>query len=267
LKGWVTILLPRSKQDNPLGRLYAFHHSRRFLWLRNKLGKLPLKTISILELGCGDARSVDYIPLPIVKYIGLDAGMKSGVTNGKAQGLEAARERYGDRQGFYFLLSARPDDLAGIEGKFDVAIVLETFEYLGTANLEAYISSLAEKLQPHGVLLATMPNEKGVPLLAKALGARISGIPRSRYTALEFVNAVLGRMNHVPRNERGRKGFDYAAVVEIIRRHFQWVRLESIFASHLPLAFSPTIGLIATHAQLAPPAAGGKSCGGLILNH
>jgi hypothetical protein len=242
------------EQKNLLRRLYDFHHSRRFLWLRDKIAGLRSNSVSILELGCGDARSLDYVPLPVERYVGLDAAMMSGTINGKAYGLEAARQRFADRKGFRFLLSTHPRDVAAVQEKFDVALVMETFEYLGTANLEAYISALAGKLHPHGLLLATMPNEKGLPLLVKTLGAKLSGIPRSRFTASEFMNALLGRMDQVPRMERGRKGFDYLVVVALVQLYFRHVHLESTFSRNLPLPFSPTIGLIASQQtiDLAP---------------
>jgi len=37
-----------------------------------------------------------------------------------------------------------------------------------------------------------MPNEKGIPLLMKALAAKLTGIRRSEYTAMQFVHALMG---------------------------------------------------------------------------
>jgi SAM-dependent methyltransferase len=233
--------------NNPWKRLYALHHARRFRWLSDQIAGLEKDRVSILELGCGDARSLDHIPVPIDRYVGFDAGMGSGSIDGKTCGLEAARQRFAHHKNVRLQQSAHPSDVAALQEKFDVAIVMETFEYLGTANLEAYVSILANSLQPDGILLATMPNEKGLPLLIKALGAKLSGIPRSQFTATEFLNALLGRIERVSRVERGRKGFDYEMIAHLVGRKFRYVHLESIVSLNLPLAFSPNIGLIASH--------------------
>jgi hypothetical protein len=227
--------------------LYAFHHTHRFEWLRRKITSLPKESISVLEVGCADARSLDYVPVHVNRYYGLDAGWRSGVRDGQAYGLEAAKRRFTDRKTFTFRQSVHYSDLQSIHGKFDVEIVLETFEYLEVRQLESYIRLLAEKLERQGNLFSTMPNEKGLPLLVKAIGARLSGVPRSEYTRVQFFNAVLGRLDRVPRSERGRRGFDYEAVADLVRRYFPYVRLEPVGALGLPRALSPNIGLIASH--------------------
>lgn len=242
---------PRSKGSSRLGffkALYTFHHAHRFEWLRRKLSSLPKESISVLELGCADARSLDYVPRHVNRYYGLDAGWRSGVRDGQAFGLEAAKRRFADRKAFTFRQSTHHSDLGVIQGKFDVEIVLETFEYLEVRQLESYIELLARKLENGGNLLSTMPNEKGLPLLVKALGARLSGVPRSEYTSAEFFNALLGRLDRVPRCERGRKGFDYEKVANIARKYFPFVHLEPVGGGGLlPRTLSPNIGLIASH--------------------
>jgi hypothetical protein len=244
-----------------INRLYAFHHSRRFEWLRRKIAAAGKRYVSILELGCNDATSLDYVPVPVRSYLGFDAGWRSGWRNGTAFGLEAARQRYALVQNVEFRYSGHYMDLASVTEKFDFGLVLETFEYLETPQLEFYISALSEKVRDDGYILSTMPNEKGIPLLVKHFGSRLSGVQRSQYTLPELANAFLGRMNHVPRAERGRKGFDYQRIADLIRLHFRYVRLEPVGISFLPCALSPNIGLVASRCPLpselspaAPPA-------------
>lgn len=246
-------------QNNLLARLYSFHHAQRFLWLKSQIAQLRRNRVSIIELGCGNARSLDYIPTVVDRYLGFDAGMRSGTVNGKPVGFQAALERFAHDKTVSLQRSVHPSDLHAVQEKFDLAIVMETFEYLGTTNLESYVSAIADKLHLDGVLLATMPNERGLPLLTKTVGAKLSGIGRSTYTAAEFLNAVLGRMAHVPRMERGRKGFDYRAIARLVQRHFRYVRLVSIASLRLPLAFSPNIGLIASQRPVHPPRSQQKS--------
>jgi hypothetical protein len=225
--------------------LYNFHHTRRFRWLASKTRAISKKKISVLELGCNDARSIGYIPVPIERYVGFDAGWRSGMREGRAYGLEAARKRYRGLSQFEFHRSERCEDLERLEGGFDVAIVLETFEYLRPSELERYVSVLSEKLNDTGCIYSTMPNEKGVPLLVKVLGSTLSRVPRSEYTPSQLFNGLLGRMHKVPRAPFGRKGFDYSTVAQIARRHFSQVQLESIEPGFAPLSLSLNVGLVA----------------------
>jgi Methyltransferase domain len=231
-----------------LGKLYAAHHARRFQWLREKTAAIEKPSVSVIELGCAEAVSLDYVSIPIRRYCGFDAGWQSGIRQGTPYGLEAARRRLSQLRNFSVQQSNDPADLVKIAEQFDMAIVMETFEYLPTAKLESYVSALAEKLGSEGLLLATMPNEKGLPLLCKAMAARVFRVRRSAYTAAEFVNAALGRLNRVPRAERGRKGFDYAALVTLVRRYFRHVRVESIGPVRVPVRLGLNVGMIASQS-------------------
>jgi len=227
--------------------LYAYHHSRRFAWLRDKIRSIGKESVSIIELGCHDARSLAYVPVHVHRYLGFDACWKSGWKDGKPYGLEAARFRFKDRDRFEFLQSEQHDDLLAVSETFDIAIVCETFEYLNHDELEAYVGALAAKLNGNGCLLATMPNEKGLPLLLKVAGSRLSGVSRSDYTRTQFWNALRGRLDRVPRALRGRRGFDYARMARLVGHHFPNVQLESITSSSLPLWASLNIGLVAAN--------------------
>jgi Protein of unknown function (DUF5818) len=233
-----------------LKKLYSFHHVQRFEWLRKKIASLEKQNVAVLELGCADARSLEYVPAHVDRYLGFDAGWRSGWQNGKACGLEAARERYGRRNNFRFVQSVSYTDIQRVPERFDLGIVMETFEYLDTQQLESYIATLAEKIEVSGCVLATMPNEKGFPLLVKAIGSKLSGVRRSEYTFSQFLNALAGRLDRVPRAERGRKGFDYGQIAALAARHFRYVHLEAVGSPGLPTFLSPNIGLIASHQPI-----------------
>lgn len=239
----------RSRKLRFLGSLYAFHHKRRFEWLRQKIRSLGKRDLTILEIGCNDARSLDYIPVPIKRYVGLDAGWRSGWKKGKAYGLDAAQLRFRNERRFEFLRSESHKDVLQVRGTFDVAVLLETFEYLEPSELESYVSVIARKLNDRGCVLSTMPNEKGLPLLIKSLGSLLSGVRRSDYTASQFFSALIGRMDRVPRARRGRRGFDYSAMADLVRRSFPKVRLEAVEPSNLPLWLSLNIGMVASKAE------------------
>jgi hypothetical protein len=251
------IASPSPARDNSIRscfrRLYSFHHTRRFEWLRNKIASLGKRELSILELGCNDARSLNYVPAQVTRYVGLDAGWQSGWRNGKAFGLEAARHRFRHYPHIEFRQADHCRDLEEVRGKFDLAIVLETFEYLDPSRAEGYISAISRKLKEDGSILSTMPNEKGIPLLVKALGSRLSGVPRSGYTAKQFCNAVIGRLEKVPRATRGRRGFDYAKTAQLVSRYLPHMHLESIEPSHAPLWLSLNVGLAASRTAIPAP--------------
>ena len=233
-----------------LGWLYTKHHACRFEWMRAKIPSLGKQNLSIIELGCNDARSLTYIPVSVSRYLGFDAGWQSGWKDGSPFGFEAARTCLLNDPTVEVRKSTSPRDIEALDEQFDLALVLETFEYLEPASLDSYVAAIARKVRPDGCLLSTMPNEKGFPLLVKALGSKISGIPRSQYTARQFCDAVLGRLDRVPRAPRGRKGFDYAVIVRLLKRHFAFLRLESVGLMNLPLHLSANIGIVASKAPL-----------------
>jgi hypothetical protein len=235
----------RTRKMRFLSRLYAFHHTRRFEWLKSKIASLGKRDLAILEIGCNDARSLDYVPVPVKRYVGLDAGWRSGWRDGKAYGLDAARLRFQNSPRFEFHRSEQHEDVERVQGTFDLAIALETFEYLVPGEVESYVSVISRKLNDGGCILSTMPNEKGLPLILKSLGSRLSGVPRSEYTPRQFWNAVLGKMDNVPRAIRGRRGFDYAAMAKLVGRYFPHTHLEPVEPAKLPLWLSLNIGMLA----------------------
>jgi hypothetical protein len=225
--------------------LYSTHHARRFAWLKERIASLPARSISVIEIGCHDARSLDYLPVHVHRYVGLDAGWQSGWKDGIPFGLEAARFKVRHHDNHEIRSCTSPEDIENVEGEFDVAIALETFEYLVPSSLQSYIAALARKVCRNGFILSTMPNEKGIPLLFKTIGSKISRVPRSKYSVSQFCNALLGRMNRVPRAPRGRKGFDYDQIVRLLRQYFPSLRVEPVGGfRNLPVSLSLNVGIV-----------------------
>jgi hypothetical protein len=231
---------------------YARHHARRFEWMREQIASRHKQSISIIELGCYDARSLSYVPVNVHRYMGLDAGWQSGWNGETPFGLEAGLIRLKDNESFEARKSNSPQDIEQIKETFDIALVLETFEYLDPPALEPYIAALAEKVSDSGCLLTTMPNEKGLPLLAKALGAKLAGIRRSEYTATEFAHAVLGQLDRVPRGIHGRKGFDYGHIARLLAKYFPVLELQGVGLMKLPSHLSTNIGIVASKRPVVP---------------
>jgi hypothetical protein len=223
--------------------LYGSHHRARFAWLGRKLQSLGLQHASILELGCFDGKSIEYVPMDIQRYVGFDAGWESGVRDGVPHGIDAARQRYANDERFTFHLSRDPRDVREVPGTVDVGICLETLEHIEPDLVDAYLAALAAKVT--NTLLITVPNEKGLALLVKSAGRLALGVKGSGsgYTAPEFLNALLGRMHRVPRNQH--KGFDYAQLVRSLRAHFSSVTVEGVRCRWLPKPLQLTIGIVA----------------------
>ncbi len=220
--------------------VYGRHHRGRFEWLRKKFQTLAgAGEISVLEVGCHDGRSLSYIPRRVERYAGFDAGWGGG--------LERGRQKFAAEKNYTFTESTHPRDVAGLTEKFDFIICMETLEHLDTPVVEGYLQAFAGRL--NGCLLITVPNEKGLPFLVKAIGARVLNIERYYpYTGAEFFWAVLGRLDRVRRNEH--KGFDYANLVRLIQQHFKHVSVEGISPLPLPPALSLTIGIVATQKPI-----------------
>ena len=220
--------------------VYACHHLGRFEWLRRKFDALAGDAeISVLEVGCHDGRALSSIPRRVRRYAGFDAGWGGG--------LERGRRKFAAEKYYSFTESTQPRDVASLAEQFDFIVCMETLEHLDQPVVEGYIQAFASKLT--GYLLVTVPNEKGLPFLVKATGARVLNIERYYpYTTAEFFWAVLGRLQHVRRIEH--KGFDYARLVGLIRQHFAHVRVEGISPLRLPPSLSLTIGIVASHQPI-----------------
>lgn len=226
--------------------LYGSHHRARFDWLRRKLQSLGDQPRTFLELGCYDGQSIDYIPQPVQRYVGIDAGWESGINSGNPVGIDAAVARYARDGRFAFIRTADPLALDAVEGTFDVGICLETIEHLTPALVPTYIELLASKV--HGTLLVSVPNEKGLPFLAKSVGAIVLGVKRGiHYRPIEFLHAALGNMSRVERNEH--KGFDWGGVVRELRRRFINVSVEGIGAGLVMPSLYLTVGIVAQHSS------------------
>jgi len=220
--------------------IYARHHLGRFEWLRRKFKALADQPeISVLEVGCHDGRALSYIPRRVWRYAGFDAGWGGG--------LERGRQRFAKEPDYSFTESTDPRNVENLTEKFDFIICMETLEHLDAPAVEQYLQAFAGKLS--GYLLVTVPNEKGIPLLVKEIGARVLGIDRVyTYTAGELFWVVLGRTDRVPRSEH--KGFDYARLVKLIGKHFKFVSVEGISPLRLPPSLSLTIGIIAAQKPI-----------------
>lgn len=212
--------------------LRARLHFARFHWLRAKLLDLAPDARDAVELGCSDAKVLDFFPRPPARFVGYDANW--------GQGLDRARERWAANPEFEFRECTHPGDVR-LGECFEVAISMETLEHVPPDALDGYLARLRELTR--GYLFVTVPNEKGIVFALKHLVKVARRWSPEPYTPREFVAATFGRMSHVRRLEH--KGFDYAALRRALERHFEVLTVESIPVAWLPPWLSFTVGFVA----------------------
>jgi len=214
--------------------LRNYYHTSRYKWVSAQLADAGRSQLSIIEVGCFDGKLIEYVPVPIQKYVGIDANWENG--------LDIGRRRYGGRPEVE-LLEARTASL--IErypsNSFDVAVALETLEHIHDGLVNDYLAQLARVTRD--MLLVSVPNEMGPVFLAKYLAKKALYGGGEKYSAREVVAATFRTMSKVARDEH--KGFDYRQLCRQINRHFRVVKVLGVGGLGLPAALSPTVGIVA----------------------
>lgn len=222
-------------QGNLLRR--TIHYSR-FHWVAKEIKQRGLGNY-ILELGCFDGKVLDFLEKKPIYYLGLDANWENG--------LSMAKEKYKCRLELSFEECLNPSDmekfLKNTNRPFDTAICMETLEHIPAADIDQYLRLIASHLV--GYFFITVPNEKGALFVLKRLTKKILRMKdNEKYTFREFINAAIGRMDKVARNQH--KGFDYDSLIrDDLAKHFDIVKVQGIPFRYLPVQFSPTIGIVA----------------------
>jgi Methyltransferase domain len=210
------------------GGIRSYFHEMRYVWVAQRVKSLGLRTVSIVELGCYDGKTIEFVErfgVGVKRYLGLDANWEGG--------LDLGRAKWRHRSGVELRNCQSPGDIP--EGSFDVAICLETLEHLPSGDVPAYIERLARASER---LLVSVPVERGVVFVAKYLvKAALHSRGAIRYTMSDWINSALSRMDRV--NRFDHRGFDERIVIEQIRQLF----------SRVDCAYLP--GLVPSHANFS----------------
>lgn len=216
------------------GGLRSRLHYARFDWFASEMKRRGCKGRRVLELGCFDGKLLRFLPTPPERYVGFDANWEGG--------LDIARQAWQDWPNVSFRAASRPEDMAlGQDEVFDVAVAMETLEHMPPRMVDGYLAAIASHLDGH--LFITVPNEKGLLFLMKWLAKKFMRGGTTAYSFMEVVNASLGRMQHVARNEH--KGFDYAELIQQVRKHFDVVAVSGHPLGFLPRFACFGIGIVA----------------------
>lgn len=214
-------------------------HFSRFYWLERQIKELNLAHLRIIELGCFDAKTVEYLPHEPQKYLGLDANWEGG--------LDKARAVY-KKFPFIELLYCRTPDCIPIPSEpYNVGVCMETLEHVTSDLLEPYLKKLS--LIVNGYVFLTVPVELGLMFLIKHGFKKLLGMSDHQFDRKEFLNCVLGRLDKVKRHEH--KGFDYRMFIDQVAKHFDVVRVSGVFPGLPFLSLNLTIGIVARTKALS----------------
>jgi hypothetical protein len=213
--------------------LRSWLHNARFHWLRATLARERIDASRVLELGCFDAKLLDWLPGKPRRYLGIDANWEKG--------LDLARARLKGDPDAALLEATSPAQLDLPAGAYTLGVCMETLEHVPPELVPGYLDALVHAVDGH--LLVTVPNEMGVVFAAKWLAKRVLYGEAEAYTPAEFGNAVLGRMDRVRRNEH--KGFDHRALLAQVAARADIVRVDAIPGRRLPTGLAFGVGIVA----------------------
>ncbi|HIK23177.1 MAG TPA: hypothetical protein IGQ16_05840 [Thermosynechococcus sp. M3746_W2019_013] len=229
------------------GYLRSYFHTRRYIWLKsnllNLLGKDKISSLAILEIGCGDLRTLEFTKINPKIYVGIDSNWENL--------LDQAKSKYRGLNNIILIEAKNPSkitqefNLFNNDFFFDVCISLETFEHLPKPILEEYVEFISKYL--NGLIFITVPIEFGPIFLIKHLVKRFKYKDDSetfKYKLSEIFFASIGITKKVKRIEGGHKGFDYRVLLEYLSSKFELIKVEGIPFNYLPAFMNFQVGMI-----------------------
>lgn len=216
------------------GGIRTFFHEGRFRWLNAEMKKLKLNSGSILELGCFDGKSINYLPFTAEKYVGYDANWEGG--------LDISKTLWKHKPEYKFEFCDSPALFNPSDEVFDYGIAMETLEHLPLASSDEFLEKIASSTKSYGFF--SIPNEQGFVFLIKYFIKKNFLQLTEPYTTRELIYALKNQPEKVERNEGSHKGFSYKAQIEQIQKYFDVVSVKGIPFVHLPLSCNFTIGIV-----------------------
>lgn len=213
--------------------IVKYLHESRFFWLKKLILTKRNSKLRIIELGCLDARILNYFPADSIDYYyGIDAGW-DGYT-------EKAIKKYKEAKKINFLISTQPNNIL-TETKADIAIAMQVFEYIPESQYSSYFKKFFDA-ECKDVFI-TVSNERGIFMLVKFLVKKLLGKNVASYTFKEMLYLMTGRMNNIKRKPGSMKGFDYKYLIDEISDYYKIEKIVGLPFPRLPLAFNFTIAI------------------------
>jgi hypothetical protein len=211
-------------------------HLARFAWLRKMVGNIsPDQPLRIIELGCFDGRSIDWLPCEPAFYDGFDANWEGG--------LEIGKRRFESNPKIHFHQCSNPSEIVPAEAGYDIGISLETVEHIPPEMLEGYLDVFFQSVKT--AVFFSVPNEIGIPFLSKYLAKKIiyRDSKDEPYSFSEVWAETFGQTRNVHRNEH--KGFNYHSFIDQLQNKFIIQAVTGVPYYWLPTSFSFTVGIVA----------------------
>ena len=211
-------------------------HIARYTWLCKKLKQYKCKADTILELGCFDGKTIEFLEHSPIQYDGYDANWEGG--------LDIGIKKWQGFSNYHLHLCKNLNDFKPQEDCFDISICQETLEHLPLSDLDTYLERLAKATKTYSFI--SVPNEKGIVFLAKHLIKILTQDKNQReeFSFLEVFHATMGNLKKVSRTETMHKGFDYAELKKKLQKHFIIVETNGLPLNMLPGSLNFTVGFV-----------------------
>ncbi len=211
-------------------------HVSRYIWLQKKIKQYNPAAESILELGCFDGKTIDFLAKPPLQYEGYDANWEGG--------LDLGKKKWKDFPHYHFKLCTKLADFQPAANSFDISVCQETAEHLPIEDMDTYMQRLANATKTYCFI--SVPNEKGIIFLLKHLTKKLTQEKKEQedVSLKELFYSTFGNLKKVKRNVKHHKGFDYSELKKDLQKHFDIVESNGLPFTSLPVSLNFTVGFV-----------------------
>jgi 2-polyprenyl-6-hydroxyphenyl methylase/3-demethylubiquinone-9 3-methyltransferase len=143
-------------------------------WQLDEHGRTPLEGRTALDVGCGAGLLAEPLARLGAQVTGVDAAPAL---------IEVAREH---AAAMGLQIDYRAGDVGKIEGRFDLVTCMEVIEHV--ADPASFLSALARRLAPGGLLILSTPNQTNWSrLMMITLGEGLGRIPKGTHDFSKFI--------------------------------------------------------------------------------
>ena len=211
--------------------LTKYLHNIKYIHLKKALDKLNLKTIRILDIGCGFADTFNLLNQCYqIEYLGIEDNYNI---------FTETQKRYANFKNFN-LENQNILKLKFLNNKYDIIIMFDVLEHI---NLDERFNLLKNiKKTNFSKLFINVPNEVGFSIILKNFGSMIMGYNRYKeYNTSETFNSLFGNIEKFPPHIDQHKGFDWKVLKYMLHYFYEINKISTIASSLVPKNFSPSI--------------------------